>query len=199
MSLSKKERRLTIWIGIAIGVACSSMLGRFAFNQKEIKAKERPGNYDSGQTAADQKAFPPLPLIAKKDLPHGIVVFHDYNQSILKESENSSSWVVETTGNFRSERLFVLVEKNIQSKSIDYFRASEMYLLLQPKKSKAQLEFYLDESTQRVIGKNSKTHEFIIQIKDIKPTEIRKTLQLFKKNSSLIAKVRVAPWQPRKR
>ena len=199
MSLSKKERRLTIWTGIAIGVACSSMLVRFAFNQKEIKAKERPGNYDSGQTAADQKAFPPLPLIAKKDLPHGIVVFHDYNQSILKESENSSSWVVETTGNFRSERLFVLVEKNIQSKSIDYFRASEMYLLLQPKKSKAQLEFYLDESTQRVIGKNSKTHEFIIQIKDIKPTEIRKTLQLFKKNSSLIAKVRVAPWQPRKR
>jgi hypothetical protein len=103
MSLSKKERRLTIWIGIAIGVACSSMLVRYAFNQKEIKAKERPGNYNSGRTAADQKAFPPLPFEAQKDLPHGIVVFHDYNQSILNGSENSSSWVVETTGNFRSK------------------------------------------------------------------------------------------------
>ena len=196
MSLSKKERRLTIWIGIAIGVACSSMLVRYAFNQKEIKAKERPGNYNSGRTAADQKAFPPLPFEAQKALPHGIVVFHDYNQSMLNGSENSSSWVVETTGNFRSERLFVLVEKNIHSGSIDYFRASEIYLLLQPKKNAAQLEFYLDESTQRVIGKNSKTHEFIIQIKDIKPVEIRKTLQLFRKNSSLIAKARVAPWKP---
>ena len=103
---------------------------------------------------------------------------------------------IPATGNFRSERLFILVEKNIQSGSIDYFRASEIYLLLQPKKNAAQLEFYLDESTHRVIGQNSKTHEFIIQIKEIKPVEIRKTLQLFRKNSSLIAKSRVAPWQP---
>ena len=199
MSLSKRERRLTIWIGIAIGVACSSMLVRYAFNQKEIKAKERPGNYDSGRTAADQKAFPPLPLEAQKDLPHGIVVFHDFNQSILNENESFSSWVVEITGNFRSERLFVLVEKNNQSGSLDYFRASEIYLLLQPKKNKAQLEFYLDKDSQRVIGKNSKTHEFIIQIKNIKPKEIRKTLQLFRKNTSLIANARVVPWQPFKR
>ena len=199
MSLSKRERRLTIWIGIAIGVACSSMLVRYAFNQKEIKAKERPGNYDSGRTAADQKAFPPLPLEAQKDLPRGIVVFHDFNQSILNENESFSSWVVEITGNFRSERLFVLVEKNNQSGSLDYFRASEIYLLLQPKKNKAQLEFYLDKDSQRVIGKNSKTHEFIIQIKNIKPKEIRKTLQLFRKNTSLIANARVVPWQPFKR
>ena len=175
------------------------MLVRYAFNQKEIKAKERPGNYDSGRTAADQKAFPPLPLEAQKDLPHGIVVFHDFNQSILNENESFSSWVVEITGNFRSERLFVLVEKNNQSGSLDYFRASEIYLLLQPKKNKAQLEFYLDKDSQRVIGKNSKTHEFIIQIKNIKPKEIRKTLQLFRKNTSLIANARVVPWQPFKR
>ena len=47
---------------------------------------------------------------------------------------------------------------------------------------------------QGFIGKNSKTHEFIIQIKKIRPSEIRNTLRFFKKEVSIFNDVRVPIW-----
>ena len=75
MSISKKERRFSIWIGIAIGVAISSMLVRYALHHKSERAKERPGNYKSLTCASDGSTFDPIPEEILQYIPHGIVVF----------------------------------------------------------------------------------------------------------------------------
>ena len=99
------------------------------------------------------------------------------------------------SGNFRSERLFILVEQNNQPDSDPrYFRASEIYARLKPAVSKKKLESFLNQDEYRIIGKNSKTDEFIIQIKKIRPSEIRNTLRFFKKEVSIFNDVRVPIW-----
>lgn len=197
MSLSKNERRLTIWIGIAIGIACSSMLVRYALKQKNIRAEQRSGNYASGLTAFDQKQCPPLPEKVKKDIPNGIVVFHDYNQSISEPATSSNNWVIETTGKFRSERLFILAEHIPTSpRPISYYRASEIYALLGANKSKDDLDQFLDQETNKIIGRNSKTLEYIVQIKNMHPRAIRKTLESFRQNKQLIERARLPTWLP---
>ena len=75
MAISKKERRFSIWIGIAIGVAVSSMLVRFALNKKAEQTKERPGNYKSLKTAVNGSPFAPIPIEITNYIPHGIVVY----------------------------------------------------------------------------------------------------------------------------
>ena len=195
MSLNKKERRISIWIGIAIGVACSSMIVRYALKHKEIQISGRPGNYESNTSASSQSIIPSLPEKTKKKIPNGIVVYHEFNQSITEDPFASNSWVVETSGNFRSERLFILVEQNNQPDSDPrYFRASEIYARLKPAVSKKKLESFLNQDEYRIIGKNSKTDEFIIQIKKIRPSEIRNTLRFFKKEVSIFNDVRVPIW-----
>ncbi|MDG1138745.1 MAG: hypothetical protein P8N49_04425 [Opitutales bacterium] len=197
MSLSKNERRLTIWIGIAIGVACSSLLVRYALKKKNIKAEQRLGNYSSGVTASDQVQFPSLPEKVKKDIPHGIVVFHDYNQSVSGSGIPCNSWVIESSGKFRSERLFILVEQMQEKEGkLFYYRASEIYTRLQPEKTKEQLNYFIDEKTAKIIGKNSKSQEYIIQIKHLEPSEICKKVRSFRTNQQLIASARLPFWQP---
>ena len=123
------------------------------------------------------------------------MVYHEFNQSITEDPFASNSWVVETSGNFRSERLFILVEQNNQPDSdLRYFRASEIYARLKPAVSKKKLESFLNQDEYRIIGKNSKTDEFIIQIKKIRPSEIRNTLRFFKKEVSIFNDVRVPIW-----
>jgi len=197
MSLSKNERRFTIWIGIAIGIACSSMLVRYALKQKNIRAEQRSGNYASGLTASDLKQCPPLPEKVRKDIPNGIVVFHDYNQSISEPATSCSSWVIETTGKFRSERLFILVEHiPTSTKPMSYYRASEIYTLLHTNQSKDDLDLFLNQKTNKIIGRNSQTLEYIVQTKNMHPREIRKTLKSFRQNKPLIKSARLPTWRP---
>ena len=57
MAISKNERRLSIWIGIAIGIALSSMLVRYALQKKTQQTNERPGNYKSLACAVKRHPF----------------------------------------------------------------------------------------------------------------------------------------------
>lgn len=197
MALSKKERRLTIWIGISIGVACSSMLVRYALKQKEYKAQQRPGNYASGMTASNAKKFPPLPVSVTRNIPNGIVVFHELNKSIEESTELSNQWILETSGSFRSERLFILVEEDQNStQEPKYFRASEIYVRMRPEKEKKDLELILNNEVHKIIGFNRKSEEYIVQIKEIDPSSIRANLNYFREKSSLIANARIIPWVP---
>ena len=168
------------------------MIVRYALKHKEIQISGRPGNYESNTSASSQSIIPSLPEDAQKKIPNGIVVYHEFNQSITEDPFASNSWVVETSGNFRSERLFILVEQNNQPDSdLRYFRASETLVKIAVSK---KLESFLNQDEYRIIGKNSKTDEFIIQIKKIRPSEIRNTLRFFKKEVSIFNDVRVPIW-----
>ena len=200
MSLSKKERTLSIWIGIAIGVTCSSMLVRYALDVKEKQAQNRPGNYDSMKTAAEQGTFPPLPEPVTKKIPHGIVVYFDQNESLTVEHSSgfTRKWIIEMAGSFRSERLFILVEETTDTPAKYHFsRASEFYLKTKDNYDQDRLEEKLDPERYQIIGKNSKSGEWILQIKDFSPTGIRSSLKELSLFKPIVEGVRLSPWNPR--
>jgi hypothetical protein len=220
MSISKKERTLSIWIGLAIGITLSSLLFRYALNKKEMKAQERAGNFDSNATAHGTP-FEPLPESVRKSLPGGIVVYFDKNESIDTNHASASTpkWVIETSGSFRSERLFILIEQNPEDETAHrFFRASELYVkitreLAWPDKPLALLKhaimaskpskgsagtFTYSPERYNLIGINDKSGEWILQIKDISPAGIRSSLQELNGLHGLIEQVRLSPWIPEK-
>jgi len=218
MSISKKERTLSIWIGLAIGITVSSLLFRYALNEKEKKTRERPGNFDSNVTAHGN-AFDPVPDSVLENTPGGIVVFFDKNESIYANhaATKTPKWIIEKSGPFRSERLFILIEQNPEKQSSHlFFRASELYVkptpeLTWPAKPLKLLElatlaakdsqslgssFVFSSDWYKVIGTNDKTGEWILQIKDISLTGIRSSLFELRGLSGLIDGVRLSPWTP---
>ena len=112
MILGKKERRITIAIGLLIGITTSSLLVKYALSVKNEQTSRKPGNYNSLHSAVGNKKFPPLPLSIENAIPNGIVVYFEGNRTSLLSTEiqKVDSWVIETTGSFRSERLFILAE-----------------------------------------------------------------------------------------
>jgi len=88
MGLGKKERRLTIAIGLIIGVTASSMLVRHALDVKDEQATKKPGNYNSLHSAVGNVEFPPLPEKVKKAVPNGIVVFYEGNRTSVSNRAN---------------------------------------------------------------------------------------------------------------
>jgi hypothetical protein len=204
MAISKKERSLSIWIGIAIGVAVSSMLVRYALQKKEEQTKERPGNYKSLKCASDGSPFLPIPEGIREKIPHGIVVYFENNQSIQDGNLTTyqRSWTIESAGSFRSERLFIWAKENSlnpdfnEIKDYRFHRASELYILPKSKDKKDEFENLIDEDHYKIIGENSKTGEWIIQIKDFSPTGIRNAIRTLKEFRAFVSSVRIIPWAP---
>lgn len=204
MAISKKERRLSIWIGIAIGIAISSMLVRYALQKKSQQIKERPGNYKSLACAANGGPFDPIPKKITDRIPHGIVIYFESNQRNSEKNESTleKSWIIESAGSFRSERLFVLAQEitpvgNRNSANEYLFhRASELYLLPHQEVTIERFEKLIDPEEYKIIGENSKTGDWILQIKDFSPTGLRKTKNLLSSMDSLISKVKMIPWTP---
>jgi hypothetical protein len=204
MAISKNERRLSIWIGIAIGITLSSMLVRYALQKKTEQTNERPGNYKSLACASNGTPFDPIPEQITDHIPHGVVIYFESNQSNSKwnKSTTEKSWTIESAGSFRSERLFVLAREissvgNVNSDNqYLFYRASELYLLPNKGVTLEQFEKLIDPEEYKVIGENSKSGEWILQIKDFSPTSLRKTKISLSKMDRLITKVTMIPWTP---
>jgi hypothetical protein len=202
MAISKKERSLSIWIGIAIGVAVSSMLVRYALQKKTEQTQERPGNYKSMACAADGSPFDALPDQIKKKIPYGIVVYFENNQTVTDNNSvlYTRTWIIESAGSFRSERLFVSVkQKSTQSTFQDegdflFHRASELYLKPCAGVKKINIENSLNPEKYKIIGRNSKTDEWILQIKDFSPGDFRNSLQRLNEMTNLISAINLIPW-----
>ena len=184
MGLGKKERRFTIAIGLIIGVTASSMLVRHALDVKDEQASQKPGNYHSLHSAVGNVEFPPLPEKVKKAIPNGIVVFYEDNRTSVSRDTNHmvNSWVIETSGSFRSERLFVLAEVSASNpEDVKFYRASEIYAGLDDAYSWDEFENLLPEEQFRIIGQNSVSSEYIVQIRHFSPTDIALSLEQLEK------------------
>jgi hypothetical protein len=198
MGLGKKERRLTIAIGLIIGVTASSMLVRHALDVKNEQSAQRPGNYNSMHSAVGNVEFPPLPEQIKKAVPSGIVVFFEANRTSVSNGANQvvNSWVIETSGSFRSERLFILAEVSASDpEDIKFYRASEIYVGLGDAYSWDDLENLLSEEQYRMIGQNSGSSEYIVQIRHFSPTDIALALENLEKLPQTQS-VRPSRWIP---
>ena len=198
MAISKKERSFSIWIGIAIGVALSSMLVRYALQKKAEQTRERPGNYQSLKCASDGSPFSPIPDAIRSKIPHGIVVFFENNQTTHDSNLTLpiKSWVIESAGSFRSERLFILAQEINPGPKYEFYRASELYLTPVKGLEISTFEKELNEDKFKIIGENSQSGEWILQIKDFPPQAFRKTIEDFSDKKDSILSVRSIPWSP---
>jgi len=198
VSLKKKERRIVIGIGLAIGVTVSSLLVRHAIDIKEEQAVQKPGSYPSQMSAVGNTPFPAVPPSIEKVIPNGIVVYYEANRTSLtgQREQPVNTWVIETTGSFRSERLFLLVEINERApKQTQYFRASEIYVKGADDMEQEELENLLDEEHFRIIGQNQSSKEYIVQLRDFSPNGLSQSIEMFE-SLPMVKQVRMSPWVP---
>jgi hypothetical protein len=197
MGLNKKDRRISIWIGIIIGVTLSSMLFRYAINDKNERSSMRLGSYDSNVTAVGNIQFPEIPKLIKDSIPRGLVLYFENNFSVSRPNETNGTdcWVIESGGVLRSERLFILAENNGSAK-VDFYRASELYVTATENSDLKDLEKELPEDNFRILGQNKKTLEYILQIKEFYPGKLREYLQQIPIQFKSIKEVRLYPWLP---
>jgi hypothetical protein len=197
MGLNKKDRRISIWIGIIIGVTLSSMLFRYAINDKNERSSMRLGSYDSNVTAVGNLPFPEIPKLIKDSIPRGLVLYFENNFSVSRPNETNGTdcWVIESGGVLRSERLFILAENNGSAK-VDFYRASELYVTATENSDLKDLEKELPEDNFRILGQNKKTLEYILQIKEFYPGKLREYLQQIPIQFKSIKEVRLYPWLP---
>ena len=197
MGLNKKDRRISIWIGIIIGVTLSSMLFRYAIKDKNERSSMRPGSYDSNVTAVGNLPFTEIPKLIKDSIPRGLVLHFENNFSVSRTHEENCTdcWIIESGGVLRSERLFVLAENNRGAK-VDFYRASELYITASESCDLKDLEKELPEDNFRILGQNKKTLEYILQVKEFYPGKLKEFLQQLPIQFRSIKQVRLYPWLP---
>lgn len=196
MGLNKKDRRISIWIGVIIGVTISSLLFRYAINDKNERASMRPGSYESNMTAVRGHTFPGIPNAISDAIPHGLVLHYESNFSVFEETSSKNvCWVIESGGALRSERLFILAELD-PNETPAFYRASEMYITASENTTFEMLEQQLPEENFRVLGQNQRTSEYILQIKEFDPRKFRETLRQLPNKFKSIKQVRPYPWSP---
>ena len=196
MGLNKKDRRISIWIGVIIGVTISSLLFRYAINDKNERASMRPGSYESNMTAVGDHTFPGIPNAIRDAIPHGLVLHYESNFSVFEETSSKNvCWVIESSGALRSERLFILAELD-PSETPAFYLASEMYITASENTTFEMLEQQLPEENFRILGQNQRTSEYIIQIKEFDPRKFREVLRQLPKKFKSIKQVRPYPWSP---
>ena len=202
MGLSKSERRVAIWVGVGIGVAVSSMLVRVALQKKNEQMSNLPGNFDSLRTAVGGKPFPSVPAELRERFSNAVVVHYEDNAS--GHSSPVKSWVIESAGSFRSERLFVLVKESTgegsgtseEEAAFRFFRASEAQVKLKSGVEADDLKAVLDEERFQVIGTNSQNGNPIVQFRDISPPGIRKAIAELKGFAELVDSASLSPFPP---
>ena len=196
MGLNKKDRRISIWIGVIIGVTISSLLFRYAINDKNERASKRPGSYESNMTAVGDRTFPGIPNSIRDAIPQGLVLHYESNFSVLEEtSSRNVCWVIESGGALRSERLFILAELD-PSETPAFYLASEMYITASENTTFEMLEQQLPGENFRILGQNQRTSEYILQIKEFDPRKFREALRQLPKKFKSIKQVRPYPWSP---
>ena len=196
MGLNKKDRRISTWIGVIIGVTISSLLFRYAINDKNERASMRPGSYESNMTAVGGHTFPGIPNAIRDAIPHGLVLHYESNFSVFEETSSKNvCWVIESSGALRSERLFILAELD-PSETPAFYLASEMYITASENTTFEMLEQQLPEENFRILGQNQRTSEYILQIKEFDPRKFREVLRQLPKKFKSIKQVRPYPWSP---
>ena len=154
---------------------------KYALSVKNEQTSHKPGNYNSLHSAVGNKSSP-LPLSIENAIPNGIVVYFEGNRTSLLSTEiqKVDSWVIETTGSFRSERLFILAEVDSSlQKNTRFSRATEIYVTLENGFRQENFEAKLNKDEYQIIGENSLTKELILQLKHFSPSNWNKPSNLF--------------------
>ncbi|MFP6900479.1 MAG: hypothetical protein VCA36_06025 [Opitutales bacterium] len=183
MTLNKKERGLTIAVGITIGVVLSwALFSRWQEDRKEFK-QNLPGNYDSNLTAHGQPLVIGPPEQIQIRYPKGRVLYHatDANASSTIPGHDAAEniWILTVaSGRFK----FVRVEQEVSGDAnatgvVSLYRGAEMFAWTGPGVSEDDLREALTKERYNVLGKNERLGCYIIQFREISPMGLPSALR----------------------
>ena len=194
MALNKKERGVTIAVGVTIGVILSwGLLTRWQEDRDEM-ARNLPGNYDSNLTAYRQPMGAPPPVEIQERYPGGRVLHHvaDANASLTLPGKSSplNIWTLTTkNGKYKFVRVeeAVAVDDNATTE-LSLYRGAELFAWTRRGASEDDLREILPEAHYNLIGRNERRGCYLIQFREVSPAGLPAAMrELLKK--SIIEKV----------
>ena len=75
-----------------------------------------------------------------------------------------------------------------------FYRAAELYILPRKNTQLNILKSMINQDEYKIIGENSQTGEWIIQIRDFTPQGIRESIQSFIQFETVVSEVNRIPW-----
>lgn len=175
VALNKKERNLTIAVGVTIGVAISWGLLSMWKDDRDAFAKNRPGNYDSNLTAHGQPLATPPPMKIRERYPGGRVLYHvaEANASLTLPGKSSplNIWILTTkNGSYKFVRVEqeAPVEDNATAE-LSLYRGAELFAWTRPGVSEDDLRDILPEDHYNLLGRNERRGCYLIQFREVSP------------------------------
>ncbi len=198
VALNKKERNLTIAVGLTIGVAISwGLLSRWQQDRDEL-AKNLPGNYDSNRTAHGQPMSVPPPMEIQERYPGGRVLYHvaEVNSSVILPAHDAPKqiWIL-TAKNGKYK--FVRVEQAVPVDAnatplLSLYRGAEVFAWTRPGVSEDDLRDTLPEERYNLLGKNDRRGCYLIQFREVSPAGLPAAMRELAENSA-VSKVEPCP------
>ena len=186
VSLNKKERGLTIAVGVSIGVVLSwALFSQWHEDRGEIE-QNLSGNYDSNITVLGK----PLALVPPKQIqiryPKGRVLYHaaevNASSTIPGQDTPENAWILTvSSGRFK----FVRVEQKASGDAnstgaLSLYRGAEVFVWTRPSVSEDELRESLPEDQFKVIGRNTRRDCYLVQFRETSlmglPAAIRELL-----------------------
>lgn len=196
VTLNKKERNLTIAVGVTIGVVLSwGLITRWQEDRDEIE-KNLPGKYDSNVTAHGIPMTKPPPQDIQNQFPGGRVLYHlpDANASVtLPGSEPPEHiWILTTkNGSYKFVRVEQAKAGDANSTGpISLYRGAEVFAWTRPGVSEDDFRAALPADRFNLLGENARRGCYLVQFREVSPEGLPNALR------TLIAKPVVAKVEP---
>ena len=198
VTLNKKERNLTIAVGVTIGVTLSWSLLSMWKDDREAFEKNLPGNYDSNRTAHGQPLAVPPPMKIQARYPGGRVLYHvdEVNSSVILPDQPvpEQVWILTTrNGKYKFVRVEQAVPVDANAAPVlNLYRGAEVFAWTRPGVSEDDLRDTLPEERYNLLGKNDRRGCYLIQFREVSPAGLPAAMRELAENSA-VSKVEPCP------
>ncbi|MBG30086.1 MAG: hypothetical protein CMI31_08805 [Opitutae bacterium] len=179
--LNKKERGVTITVGLTIGIILSFGLVSRWKEDRDAYQKKLPGNYDSNQTAYGKTLSEPPPESIQEEYPGGRVLYHvnEANASVTLPGKASPKniWILTTNnGSYKFVRVEQAAADGNATDTLSLYRGAEIFVWTSPGTSEDELRDALPEDRYNLLGKNELRGCYLVQFREVSPEGLPEAL-----------------------
>ena len=179
--LNKKERGVTITVGLTIGIILSFGLVSSWKEDRDAYQKNLPGNYDSNQTAHGKTLSKPPPESIREQYPGGRVLYyvHEANASVTLPGHSSPEniWILTTNnGSYKFVRVEEAPADGNATSTLSLYRGAEIFAWTSPGTSEDELRNALPEDRYNLLGKNELRGCYLVQFREVSPEGLPEAL-----------------------
>ena len=179
--LNKKERGVTITVGLTIGIILSFGLVSRWKEDRDAYQKNLPGNYDSNRTAYGKTLSEPPPESIQEEYPGGRVLYHvhEANASVTLPGKAlpENIWILTTNnGSYKFVRVEQAAADGNATGTLSLYRGAEIFAWTSPGTSEDELRDALPEGRYNLLGKNELRGCYLVQFREVSPEGLPEAL-----------------------